>query len=69
MERKNDDKPVPWLLLGMILVIVLAKTSKDIPPQTNVIFESEKTICFQQENMGTWCVDKTIKDVWVWNKK
>jgi hypothetical protein len=69
MERKGDDKCIPWLLFLILITIMVVKTSKGIPTQTNIVFENEKTICFQQENTGTWCVDKTIKDIWVWDKK
>ena len=73
MERKNDGEYfVPFILMMVLLIVLIITPRKEdvlIAPQAKIIFENEKTICFQKEDIGTWCVDKTIKDIWVWDKK
>ncbi len=63
-ESRDDINFIPIILFSLILTILLTKKVDGVPPQPRVLFENETTICFQQEDIGTWCTDKTIKDTW-----
>jgi hypothetical protein len=67
IERKDDHKPWIYIILPLGILAFIFHITEPSQKSTNiskinVVFENKKTICFQSEDLGTWCVEKGIKD-------
>jgi hypothetical protein len=66
----NHQKLDLRMAIMTILIVVFSVADSKFHPKNNpsevptakILFEDLNTICFQQKEIGMWCVDKTYKD-------